>query len=106
MGSAPKHHSVELLVIQPTPFCNIDCSYCYLPDRSSRKRMSLECVELLGERVLRGGWAADEITAIWHAGEPLVVAPAWYDQAFAVLARHCPANVRLAHAMQTNGTLI
>ena len=23
---------LELLVVQPTPFCNLDCSYCYLPD--------------------------------------------------------------------------
>jgi len=27
---------IELLVVQPTPFCNIDCRYCYLPDRNSK----------------------------------------------------------------------
>ena len=24
---------IETLVVQPTPFCNIACSYCYLPNR-------------------------------------------------------------------------
>ena len=26
----------------PRPFCNLDCSYCYLPDRSDTRRMSLD----------------------------------------------------------------
>ena len=24
---------IGLVVIQPTPFCNLDCDYCYLPHR-------------------------------------------------------------------------
>ena len=28
--------TIDLLVVQPTPFCNIDCRYCYLPDRNSK----------------------------------------------------------------------
>jgi uncharacterized protein len=32
---------LELLVIQPTPFCNLNCSYCYLPDRQNTRKMSL-----------------------------------------------------------------
>ena len=37
-GSGP----LELLVIQPTPFCNIDCSYCYLPDRRNTRKITPE----------------------------------------------------------------
>ena len=33
---------VRLLVLQPTPFCNIDCSYCYLAERQLTARMSLD----------------------------------------------------------------
>ena len=36
---------LELLVLQPTPFCNVDCSYCYLPDRQSTQQMSAELLE-------------------------------------------------------------
>ena len=35
----------RLLILQPTPFCNIDCNYCYLPTRNDRHRMPYEIVE-------------------------------------------------------------
>ena len=38
---------IELLVIQPTPFCNINCSYCYLPNRHSKAVVSLETLSNL-----------------------------------------------------------
>jgi uncharacterized protein len=76
----------RLLVLQPTPFCNIDCSYCYLPDRNDRSRMSLATVRLAARRLREDGLLGDELTVVWHAGEPLVLPPAWYEEAFAVLA--------------------
>jgi sulfatase maturation enzyme AslB (radical SAM superfamily) len=36
---------LDLLVVQPTPFCNLDCSYCYLPDRANTRRMTLDTLE-------------------------------------------------------------
>ena len=36
---------LELLVLQPTPFCNINCSYCYLPDRQSTRRMTPDTLD-------------------------------------------------------------
>ncbi|SBV24973.1 hypothetical protein GA0070620_0439 [Micromonospora krabiensis] len=30
--------SFHTLVGQPTSFCNLDCTYCYLPDRRSLRR--------------------------------------------------------------------
>jgi uncharacterized protein len=98
--------SIHLLVVQPTPFCNINCSYCYLPDRSSTRSMSLDTVRLLARRVVQDGWAGSDATVVWHAGEPLVVPVEWYEQAFEILGEHCPPGVRLTHAVQTNGTLI
>ena len=44
--------SVRLLVVQPTPFCNLDCDYCYLPDRGDRSRLSFPVLEAAVERVL------------------------------------------------------
>jgi hypothetical protein len=32
----------RLLILQPTAFCNVDCDYCYLPNRHDRKIMSHE----------------------------------------------------------------
>ena len=31
---------IDLFILQPTPFCNLDCDYCYLPDRGNRARIS------------------------------------------------------------------
>ena len=28
----------SLVIVQPTPFCNIECSYCYLPERETGRR--------------------------------------------------------------------
>lgn len=95
----------QLLVLQPTSFCNIDCSYCYLPQRNDRSRMSLDTLRLAARRLREDGLAADELTVVWHAGEPLVLPPAWYAQAFAVLGEEL-SGIRVRQAMQSNGVLI
>jgi len=97
---------VRLLVIQPTPFCNLDCTYCYLPNRSSTARMAGATLERIANVVVAGGWLASDATVVWHAGEPLVMPPAWYEDAFALLQSRCPPGTRLTHAFQTNGTLL
>lgn len=96
----------ELLVLQATPFCNIDCSYCYLPARADRRRMSAAVLDAAFRAVLRSRFVRDELTVVWHAGEPLVLPPSWYEEAFAVADRHRPAGLRLRHSFQSNGLLL
>ncbi|MBL8329102.1 MAG: GRRM system radical SAM/SPASM domain protein [Rubrivivax sp.] len=96
----------RLLILQPTPFCNIDCDYCYLPDRQSTARMSLETVRMAARRLVEASLLPQELTVVWHAGEPLTVDVSWYEQAFAVLAEELGAQTKLGHAMQTNALLI
>ena len=45
--------STRLLILQPTPFCNIDCDYCYLPDRDATMRMSMHTLRLAVQRLAR-----------------------------------------------------
>ena len=97
---------VATLVLQPTPFCNIACDYCYLPSRSDRSVMSRDTIAATFRRVFESGWAAPELTVIWHAGEPLVLPVAWYREAFAIAAGLQPEGLHLRHAVQTNGMLI
>jgi uncharacterized protein len=96
----------RLLVLQPTPFCNLDCSYCYLPQREDRSRMSLDTVRLATRRLREDGLLGDELTVVWHAGEPTVLPPSWYAQAFAAIAEEIGDATLVQHAMQTNATLI
>ncbi|NUZ04474.1 cyclophane-forming radical SAM/SPASM peptide maturase GrrM/OscB [Piscinibacter koreensis] len=96
----------RLLILQATPFCNIDCDYCYLPERDSTARMSIATVRRAAERLLEDDLARDEITVVWHAGEPLAMPRAFYAAAFSVLEQVLGSTCRVAHSIQTNGTLI
>jgi len=97
---------LDLLVVQPTPFCNIDCSYCYLPDRGNRKRIRPEVLERTFAWALESGLVRRPYTIVWHAGEPLVLPTAFYEDAFATAARFASSDGMATHAFQTNGTLI
>jgi uncharacterized protein len=98
--------TINIVVVQPTPFCNINCSYCYLPQRTDKTVIQQSTVRVLFEEVFASGWASEELTVIWHAGEPLVVRPAFYESAFQTIAGLCPDTVRVQHSIQTNGMLI
>lgn len=103
MIAAPR---IELLVIQPTPFCNIDCSYCYLPHRNTHAVVSGDTLGNLFSQVFASGWVQDCLPVVWHAGEPLVLPVAFYRDAFRTIDRLKPADLAVTHAFQTNGTLI
>lgn len=96
----------RLLILQPTPFCNIDCDYCYLPDRKSTARMSAVTVRLAARRLLEDGLLGRELTVVWHAGEPMVLSPAWYEEAIEIIREELGQQTRITHSIQTNGTLI
>jgi uncharacterized protein len=102
----PQGLRTELLVLQATPFCNIDCTYCYLPDRRNTARMSMATLRAAVQGLVDDDLLAGELTVVWHAGEPLVLPPAYYEEAFAVIAHTVPAKVQVTHAIQTNATLI
>lgn len=97
---------VELVVVQPTPFCNLDCAYCYLPKRNDPSRMTQATVDAIARNLLASGLVRGEVTFVWHAGEPLVVPPAWYEDAFTRLAASAPTGVAIRQAVQTNGVLL
>src|ERR1700736_3669039 len=81
---------LQLLVVQPTPFCNLDCSYCYLPDRDNKKVMASVTLEALARKVFAADLPPRQLSLVWPAGEPLVVSTTCYEQAIATIARHCP----------------
>lgn len=96
---------LQLLVLQASPFCNLDCDYCYLPDRGDRTRMGLEVLERIVAQVMASGLVGDTLPVVWHAGEPMAVPRDWYEAAFAIVARQAGPR-RVQHHFQTNGVLI
>lgn len=97
---------VRTIVLQPTPFCNINCRYCYLPQRDAKTVMPLQTVTTIFEKIFASGWSSPYLTIIWHAGEPLVLPPSYYQAAFEAIEALRPAGLELRHSIQTNGMLI
>ncbi|MEP2642416.1 cyclophane-forming radical SAM/SPASM peptide maturase GrrM/OscB [Roseobacter sp.] len=91
----------SLLVLQPTSFCNLDCSYCYLQHRDVRARMSHNTLRAIARNILAQCPQNDLPVIVWHGGEPMTLPPDWYAAAFALLERES-GKTGLRHAMQTN----
>jgi uncharacterized protein len=98
--------AIDTVVLQPTPFCNIACKYCYLPQRNDTSSMSLDTIRAVFQKVFASGWSQPWLTVIWHAGEPLVMPIAYYEAAFALIEELRPDGIEVRHAIQTNGMLI
>jgi uncharacterized protein len=98
--------TTSVVVLQPTPFCNINCNYCYLPGRSQKATMSPEVIRLLFEKLFASGWASEQLTVIWHAGEPLVLPVSYYEEAFGLVESLRPPYIGVRHSFQTNATLL
>jgi len=96
---------LELLILQASPFCNLDCSYCYLPDRASHARMPLELLDRIVAQVMGSGLVGSQLSMVWHAGEPMAVPRHWYEAAFETVARHAN-GCAVVHHFQTNAVLI
>jgi uncharacterized protein len=96
----------QLVIIQPTPFCNINCSYCYLPHRSVTKRIELRTLSRIFELLFSSSFVSSNITVVWHAGEPLVLPISFYTQAFQLINHWNKKEVHVKNSFQTNATLI
>jgi uncharacterized protein len=96
----------QIVVIQPTSFCNINCQYCYLPNRAIARRISLETLEQIFNAFFASPFVADEVMFLWHAGEPLVLPTGFYEQAFQLQKRWNLKQIRVVNTFQTNATLI
>lgn len=97
---------VELLVFQPTPFCNLNCSYCYLSQRADRRTMAVDVVRTTLDRLLHENLLSPEVGVVWHAGEPLVVKREVYAAYFRSIKKVAGSAVEVRHFIQTNATLI
>ena len=97
---------IGLVVLQSTGFCNIDCSYCYLPGRAVKQTMDLGTVRELSQLIFDKTLLNRELDIVWHAGEPLTLPPSYYAEAVEILEEARPREIIAHYGVQTNGTLI
>lgn len=84
---------------RPTTLCNLNCGYCYLPERATRKVMPLAVAQAVAVTVAR--WVRHRpVEVVWHGGEPLTTGR----QHLGALMDCFPPGV--THTVQTNATLI
>lgn len=98
--------AIELLILQSTPFCNLDCDYCYLPGRNDKRRLSLDTLASVLKSVFESGKVGEQLTVLWHAGEPLVVPVSYYRKAVSLCDELAPDGSRIDQCFQTNALLI
>jgi uncharacterized protein len=90
------------VVMQPTTLCNMNCSYCYLPDRRVSGFLKNEVAQSVANALLR---QAKPTNVLWHGGEPLAAGikrfSTYLDHFFVAVEKGL-----CQHSLQTNATLI
>jgi uncharacterized protein len=68
--------------------------------------MSGAVIRSVFEKIFASGCVGETLDVCWHAGEPLTLSVAYYEEAFSLINSLRPSVVRIRHAFQTNGTRI
>ena len=102
--AAPAVIDRRLLILQSTPYCNINCAYCYLPNRDARATMSVDTARAAVRAMQADGLNNGQLTALWHAGEPLALPARYYREVFGAIRGEQHADAPIALRLQTNAT--
>jgi uncharacterized protein len=97
-------HTMDLplssVIMQPTTLCNLNCSYCYLPDRRHVHRMSPAVAQKVAASI--APWTdRTTVEVCWHGGEPLTAGRPYLERPMDHFA-----GLDVMHGVQTNATLI
>ena len=105
--ASSREQLLQLLILQPTSFCNLDCRYCYLPHRDKKRTMDLADLQTIARSFFSSQLAAANVMVVWHSGEPLTMPVDYYKNACEILSKEAKTNnIDLRFSLQTNGTLI
>lgn len=66
----------------------------------------METLSQIFKRLFSSPFVADKLTIVWHAGEPLMLPLAFYEEAFQIVQRWNTKGVCVTQSFQTNGTRI
>lgn len=96
---------VAAMALQPGTYCNLACSYCYLPSKDSVLHMPITVATAVADYIRAQDHPGRPIELIWHGGEPLTVGTRRFAKLLSTF-EDLRAEGRIVHAIQTNATLI
>ena len=96
----------ELIVIQSSSLCNLNCYYCKLPDRRNKFTVTPKLVGKMFENLIADDLLKPVVTVCWHLGEPLTLPIEFYRDAHSCVKSAVSGKSGVRFAFQTNGTLI
>lgn len=96
-----KREKHTTFIVKPTNDCNLDCKYCY--DKPIREQMKSTCIDLeLLEHSLRlVNQHYENVTLLWHGGEPTLMGHDYYYKATELMSQLYATKFK--QQMQTNG---
>lgn len=90
------------VVLQPTAVCNLNCAYCYLPDRKHGTTMSVTVARAVAASLTN---LPSQILVLWHGGEPLATGFSHFRSLVSEF-RSLRDVGAVRHSLQTNATLL
>ena len=97
-----KAFRLDYMVVQPTARCNLDCTYCYIENKKSNNKMTIEVARSLADSI---GEIKRPFQLIWHGGEPLTCGVDHFEKLFCAF-QDGKCKKYITHCVQTNATLI
>lgn len=97
---------LSIVVIQATGLCNLNCRYCYLPNRREKDKMPDSILSTTIKKVLESELVQDRIEFLWHAGEPLLAGIDFYQRAVELVKQYNSREIIIRQKLQTNALSI
>ena len=107
--SAPRQFH---LLAKPTgAVCNLDCTYCFFLSKEllypgSRFRMAGDLLETYLRQLIEAHAGAPEVMVAWQGGEPTMMGLDFFRRSVRLADSMKRPGQRIAHTIQTNGTLL
>lgn len=98
---------MRLIVVQPSSLCNLNCSYCYVPNRKDKTMMSYYVLEEMMKKIFNSSFLdGHSVEFLWHAGEPLLAGIKFYEKAISLIEQYNVNNIEVHQSVQTNAVPI
>lgn len=93
------------LIMKVTSGCNLRCPYCYTKHTLEKKEVMP--IETFEKAIMSIATSYDDVTIIFHGGEPLLVDLDWYKEAVSIMKRYKKLfGFSYNLSLQSNATLL